>query len=192
MRIGILGGTFDPPHIGHLILADEAADQLKLDRLLWVLTPEPPHKLGQAISPVEQRLDLLEAALSGNDGFEISLVELSRPGPHYSLDTVRTLQEKMPGNDWVFLIGEDSLRDLPTWHEPQQLVQLVTCLGVMRRPEVTVDPKALNRAVPGVFERVQYYQAPLIDISSSDIRRRICHRSPLPLPCARARFRTNP
>src|SRR5512135_475432 len=91
LRIGIFGGTFDPPHIGHLILAAESRDQLRLDRVLWVVTPDPPHKTGRAISPLATRLALLQAALGADEGFEISRAEIDRPGPQYSVDTVRIL-----------------------------------------------------------------------------------------------------
>lgn len=178
MRIGIFGGTFDPPHLGHLILAEEAVDQLKLDRLLWVLTPNPPHKQGQIISPVSDRLPLLKAAVEGHPKFEISLIELERPGPHYSLDTVRILKQQYPGNEWIFLVGEDSLRDLPVWHMPRELVEEVTALGVMRRPGITLDPRTLEEQVPGISSKIIYYHTPLIEISSTEIRRRIADGRP--------------
>ena len=93
MRIGIFGGTFDPPHLGHLILAAEAGCQLMLDRLLFVLTADPPHKQGRQITPMEDRLAMLEAALFDNPDFELSRVEIDRPGPHYAVDTIKLLRE---------------------------------------------------------------------------------------------------
>jgi len=173
MRAGILGGTFDPPHIGHLILAAEALDQLHLDRLLWLLTPDPPHKQDQPISPVKMRLELLRAAIAGNSQFELSRVELDRPGPHYALDTVRLLRQQMPGWELVYLIGGDSLRDMPTWHQPQALVRAVDQFGVMRRPGAEFDLTALDQILPGVTAKTAFLETPLVEISSTEIRARL-------------------
>ena len=100
-KIGIFGGTFDPPHIGHLILASEAAHQLHLSRLLWVLAPDPPHKLDQSITPLPHRLEMLKRMIADNPLFEISLLEIDRPGPHYTIDTVRLLAKKEPDADII-------------------------------------------------------------------------------------------
>ena len=112
MRIGIFGGTFDPPHVGHLILAAEARDQLDLDCVLWVVTPDPPHKTTRALTPLETRLVMVHAAIDGDERFQISRIEIDRPGPHYSADTVRILAEEYPGSQLYYLMGGDSLRDL--------------------------------------------------------------------------------
>ena len=176
-RIGIFGGTFDPPHIGHLILAAETRSQLNLDRVLWVITPNPPHKTNRTISPLQVRLELVQAALASDPGFEISTIEIDRPGPHYSIDTVRLLQEQNPGAELFYLMGGDSLHDLPTWMRPQELVRCLTGIGVMRRPADFVDLPWLERALPGVTARLHFVDAPLLEISSSDIRRRIAEGS---------------
>ncbi len=105
--LGLFGGTFDPPHIGHLILASEAYAQLGLERLLWVLTPDPPHKQGQTISALEQRLAMVKLAIQDNPDFQLSTVELDRPGPHFALDTVRIIAEQNPACDLVYLMGGD-------------------------------------------------------------------------------------
>lgn len=173
MRVGVFGGTFDPPHIGHLILAAEGYVQLGLDRLLWVLTPDPPHKQGWPISPLERRLELLQASLAGNPAFELSRVDIDRPPPHYALDTLRLLAGEYPGADLVYLIGGDSLRDLPAWRRPQELLETVRELGVMRRPGARVDLSALEQQLPGVTAKVHFYEAPLLEISSSEIRRKV-------------------
>jgi nicotinate-nucleotide adenylyltransferase len=173
MRVGIFGGTFDPPHLGHLILAAEAIDQLKLDRLLWVLTANPPHKQDLAVSPVDQRLELVLAAISGEPRFELSRVDLDRPGPHYAVDTVRLLQSQLPKVDLFYLLGGDSLRDLPLWYKPHLLVQRVAGLGVMRRPGAVIDLSRLNAHLPGILEKVKFIETPMLDISSSEIRQRI-------------------
>lgn len=172
MRTGIFGGTFDPPHIGHQILAAEAAAQLGLDRVLWVLTPHPPHKQGSKISDDRVRLKLVRAAVSGNPIFEVSTIEFERPGPHYAVDTLAVLAQRYPGMELIYLMGGDSLYDLPTWHEPLEFVRRCDGIGVMRRPADTVDLVALERRLPGISAKVHFVAAPLIDISASDIRAR--------------------
>jgi nicotinate-nucleotide adenylyltransferase len=172
-RLGVFGGTFDPPHIGHLILAAEACEALRFDRLLWVLTPVPPHKLDQPITSLEHRLAMLELAISDEPNFELSRIEMDRPGPHYTADTMRLLTDEYPSAELILLIGGDSLRDLPTWHRPADLVAACHEIGVIRRPDDAVDLSAWERQVPGTQAKVRFVDAPLLDIASSDIRRRI-------------------
>jgi nicotinate-nucleotide adenylyltransferase len=171
--IGLFGGTFEPPHVGHLILADDARAELALDRLMWVLTPDPPHKQGQPITPLAHRLAMVQRAIAGDAGFELSRLELDRPGPHFALDTVRLALEQNPGSEVVYLMGGDSLHDLPTWHRPAELVAACLFLGVMRRPEDGVDLDGLERIIPGVSAKVRFVNAPLVDIASHEIRRRV-------------------
>jgi nicotinate-nucleotide adenylyltransferase len=159
--------------LGHLILASEALDQLKLDRLLWVLTSNPPHKLHQPVSPSEQRLELVRVAASSDPHFELSRVDLDRPGPHYAVDTVRLLQDQFVGAELFYLMGGDSLRDLPSWYHPQELVERVSGLGVMRRPGVTLDLSALAGQLPGIQAKVNFIDTPRLEISSTAIRQRI-------------------
>ena len=172
-RIGVFGGTFDPPHIGHLILAAEACEELRFDRLLWVLTPVPPHKLDQSITALEHRLAMLELAISDEPNFELSRIEIDRPEPHYTVDTMRLLGDEYPSAVLILLIGGDSLRDLPTWHRPADLVSACHEIGVIRRPDDSVDLSAWERQVPGTQAKVRFVDAPLLDISSRAIRRRI-------------------
>lgn len=177
-RIGLFGGTFDPPHLGHLILASEACAQLNLTRLLWVLTPTPPHKLDQTITPLGQRLAMLELAIADNPAFELSRLELDRRGPHYTLDTILLIQDRSPSADVILLIGGDSLRDLPAWHRPTELVTACREIGVMRRPGDSVDLSALERSLPGIQSKVRFVDAPLLEIASSEIRRRVTAGEP--------------
>jgi nicotinate-nucleotide adenylyltransferase len=172
MRLGIFGGTFDPPHLGHLILAAEAADQLQLDKVLWVITADPPHKKNISISPLEIRMGMLEAALDEDTRFEISRVDIDRPGPQYAVDTVQILKDLHPGSQLFFLLGGDSLRDLPKWYAPQRLLATVDAVGVMRRPGDLIDLGGLERTLPGLSKRVQFVDAPLLEIASRDIRER--------------------
>ncbi|MDP3184285.1 MAG: nicotinate-nucleotide adenylyltransferase [Anaerolineales bacterium] len=176
--LGIFGGTFDPPHLGHLILAAEAHQQLSLTRLLWVLTPDPPHKQAAPILPLAHRLTMLQLAISGDADFELSRVEMDRPGPHYALDTLNLLAEQNPGAEMVYLMGGDSLRDLPTWHRPADLLSACRYLGVMRRPGDNIDLPALEAILPGITSKVRFVEAPLLDIASHEIRQRVAEGRP--------------
>jgi nicotinate-nucleotide adenylyltransferase len=178
LLIGLFGGTFDPPHIGHLILSAEAGAQLGLDRLLWVLTPNPPHKQGQPITPLEHRLAMVKLAISDNRRFELSTVEMDRPAPHYALDTVKIISEQNPAADLVYIMGGDSLRDLPAWHRPADLVAALCFIGVMRRPGDSIDLPLLEKIIPGLTAKVRYVDAPLLDIAAHEIRRRVADGRP--------------
>ncbi len=178
MKIGIFGGTFDPPHLGHLILAAEAYHQLGLSRLLWVLTPIPPHKPDRPISPVEQRLALVQAAIQADPAFELSRVDIDRPPPHFALDTVLILRNQFPSAELIYLMGGDSLHDLPTWHRPLDFAAACDALGVMRRPGYPVDLSSLEADLPGISPKICFVDTPLLEISSSDIRRRIASGEP--------------
>ncbi len=186
MRIGIFGGTFDPPHTGHMILAAEADDQLNLNKVLFVLTPDPPHKQGVEISPLLARMDMLQLAISGNPKFELSRVDIDRPEPQYAVDTVRILHRQYTGAELVYLMGGDSLHDLPTWHDPQGFIEACDELGVMHRPDEQINLSMLERELPGIVQKVRFVEAPLLEISSSQIRRRAAEGRPfryyLPFP----------
>ncbi len=171
-RIGIFGGTFDPPHLGHLILASEARAQLNLSRLLWILTSIPPHKLDQTITPLEDRLAMLKLALADEPAFEVSRLDMDRPGPYYTVDTLNLLRAQNPTAALVLLLGGDSLHDLATWHHPIDLVAASNEIGVMRRPGDSIDLSSLERSIPGLTARVRFVDAPLLEISSHQIRKR--------------------
>ena len=172
-RIGLFGGTFDPPHIGHLILAGEAVFQFQLDRLLWVLTPDPPHKQDNSITPLDHRMPMLQSMIAHNPKFELSRLEIDRPGPHYTLDTVRLLANQQPDAEIFLLIGEDSLNDLPTWRLAADLVTAVSKIGVMHRPSDSANLAALEAKLPGITEKAHFMNALLQPVSSRELRRRI-------------------
>lgn len=172
-KIGIFGGTFDPPHIGHLILAGEALAQFQLHRLLWALTPDPPHKLENPITPLAHRLPMLQAMIRHNPAFELSRVEIDRPGPHYTVDTVHLIRDQHPDADLYLLIGGDSLRDLPSWRLPLDLVSAVSKIGVMRRPGDFTDLAPIEAQISGITAKIQFIDALLQPVSSSELRRRI-------------------
>jgi nicotinate-nucleotide adenylyltransferase len=166
VRLGVYGGTFDPPHLGHLILAEMAAESLKLARVIFVPAGTPPHKRTRDVrESVEHRLSMVERAIAGNPRFALSRVDVDRAGPHYSVDMLRLLRDEYPGATFVFLIGADSLRDLPKWSRPQEIIELAR-LGVMRRPDAELDLDALERAIPGIGARIEWIAAPRIEIAS--------------------------
>ncbi len=185
-RVGLFGGTFDPPHVGHFILAAEAQHQLSLDKMLWVLTPNPPHKLNREITPLAQRLEMLQAALADSPDFELSRLDIDRPPPQYAVDTVRLCRLLHPQAQVFYLMGGDSLRDLPTWHQAQGLVTSLDGLGVLCRPGSVPDLGVLESLLPGLQPKVHFINAPQIDISASDIRNRARQSRPyryfLPAP----------
>jgi nicotinate-nucleotide adenylyltransferase len=172
LRLGVFGGTFDPPHLAHRILAGEALDQLALERILWVLTPDPPHKPEASITPLEHRLAMLQAALAGEERFELSRVDIERPPPHYSVGTLQALRGFYPQAHLVFLMGGDSLRDLPSWHAPQAFLDACDELGVMRRASDHIDLEALQQALPALKEKLRWIDTPLLEISASWVRQR--------------------
>ncbi len=171
-RIGVFGGTFDPPHLGHLILAESALAGFNLERVLFVLNGDPPHKKTQIITPVENRLAMLHAATEGNPRFEISRIEIDRPGPYYTFETLRLLHTQYAGAEMIFLMGADSLRDLPTWHKPEEILQHAA-MGVMQRPGERVYLDVLLDRLPELEGRVRVMEAPEIGIAARTLRRRV-------------------
>jgi nicotinate-nucleotide adenylyltransferase len=159
--------------MGHLILAADAQSQLYLDKVLWILTPDPPHKERQDLTPLEHRLDMLLAAIEDGPFFQLSRIDIDRPAPHYALDTVRLLAEIYPQDELIYLMGGDSLRDLPAWYQPQMFVNACGGIGVMRRPGDGVEMQMLERELPGISQKVNFIDTPLIAVSSSDIRQRV-------------------
>ena len=178
-RIGILGGTFDPIHIGHLILAEEAWFQLQLDRVYLAAAGDPPHKAGRQLAPVRDRLCMAELATADSDHVIISRVDADRPGPHYTSDMVRLVQaEAGPNTEIYFLMGMDSLRDLPTWHEAAWLVEHARLVALSRH-DVELDWDALEAALPGVRGRVIILDMPELEIASHVIQQRVRNGQPI-------------
>ena len=178
-RIGVFGGTFDPIHIGHLILAAEARHQLQLDQIVLAPAGDPPHKPDSPISPLHHRLAMCRLAVADDNGISISLIDAERPGPHYTSDMLRLFRERVGAEvELYFLMGLDSLRDLPTWHEPEWLVH--NCrLAALRRHDVEIDWEGLEEELPGVRERVVVLDMPELDIASSSLRERVRTGQPI-------------
>jgi nicotinate-nucleotide adenylyltransferase len=172
MLIGIFGGTFDPPHLGHLAISREAISDLSLDRLLWLLTPNPPHKRNRVITPLPHRLAMVELALQGTR-YELSRIDIDRSAPHYAVDTVRIVARQNPGAHLLYLMGSDSLNDLPTWHSSAELVASLDLIGVMHREGEMPDLPALEKRLPGAATKVRFVEAPRVNISSSKVRSRV-------------------
>jgi len=174
-RIGMMGGTFDPPHVAHLMLAEAALETLRLDRVVFVVAGDPWRKSGRAVSPAAARVAMVRAAVEPLGWATVSTVEVEREGPSYTAETLAELIH--PGEEWWFILGADALADLPAWHEPRRIVELAR-LAVAQRPEaggvesplVTTE---LAEAVPGIEGRIDLVEMPLMDVSATEIRRRV-------------------
>lgn len=178
-RLGILGGTFDPIHHGHLVAAGEAQHQLALDLVLFVPAGSPPHKPERPISAAHQRLQMIERAIAGIPHFGLSRVDVDRPGPCYTVDTLRLLRTEWGSAPTFFFIeGADSLAEMPAWYQPQRLIELCE-LAVVQRPGVDLNLPRLESQLPGITSIIHWVQMPLLEISSSDLRSRVREGRPI-------------
>lgn len=171
MRLGLLGGTFDPVHVGHLILAETAREQLRLDRVVFVPAGVPWRKAVVSITDSEHRLAMLRLATAGNAAFAVSDVEVTRAGPSYTAETLKALAKEHPGAELFFLLGDDALADLPNWYQPRRILQLAT-LAVARRPGGGPAQPG-DEAPRGLSAGLVRLEMPRIDISASAIRARV-------------------
>lgn len=170
-RIGLVGGTFDPPHIVHLVLAEFALDALKLDAVWFLPAADPPHK-DMTRTPSAHRFAMLELALADRPELISSRVDMDRPGPHYTVDTLRLLRQQHADADFYFIMGGDSLRDLPKWSRPADLIALCH-LAVMDRPGVGVTADMHEDVLPGLKDRVIMIESPMLGFSSTEIAARL-------------------
>ena len=170
MRIGIFGGSFDPVHNGHLLLAETARDVCSLDEVWFVPAPSPPHKQGRSLLPIRERMEMLEFATAGIPEFVVQDLESRREGPSYTVDTLRELKQDDGSRELVFLMGADSLSDLPTWREPEQIAQLSTIAAINRGFNDAIVPDSLSEAVR---DRIRLIEMPPCGFSSTDIRERV-------------------
>jgi nicotinate-nucleotide adenylyltransferase len=171
MRLGLFGGTFDPIHLGHLILAEQCRESCALDRVWFVVAGEPPHKRRERTS-VAHRLEMARIAVAGHPAFVVSEIEATRPGPHYSVETLESVRREHPDDELFFLIGADSLNDLPSWRDPVRIAQLASIVVVNRPGIEQADPAKLPAFGPGSREIV-LVTIPPIGIASHDLRRRM-------------------
>ena len=173
-RIGVLGGTFDPVHYGHLVVAEDLRQKLGLEEVLFVPAGQPWLKEGMDISRAEHRLEMVLLATASNPHFNVSTIELERPGPTYSVDTIIELKASLSARAGLyFMVGYDALAELPRWKEPARLLELCRVVGFGRPGHTELDLSALDAAVPGASERIMVVDVPQIDISATDIRRRV-------------------
>ena len=178
MKLGLLGGTFDPPHYGHLRMAQAALDQLRLDRVWFVPAGVQPLKQSQPISPPEQRARMVELAIADQPCFALSRLDLDRPGPHYTVDLLALVRQQMPDAALWFIMGEDSLGDLLRWREPGGLIALAR-LAVLRRPGYEPDWPILDTALPELRACLDWIDHAEIAISARAIRQRVKEGLPI-------------
>jgi nicotinate-nucleotide adenylyltransferase len=176
--IGILGGTFNPPHIGHLVMVNEALDQLDLDRVLLMPVAQPPHKEALADPGSDVRLELCRLAIAGEDRVEVSAVEIERGGASYTVDTLRALHEREPENALTFIVGGDMAYSLPSWREPEAVLRLAR-LAVAERDGLRREDIAQRLEPLHAGDRVVFFDMPRIDMSSSAVRGRIAGGRPI-------------
>ncbi|HTP07228.1 MAG TPA: nicotinate-nucleotide adenylyltransferase [Anaerolineae bacterium] len=172
MRLGILGGTFDPPHFGHLRMAEAALTQLALDKVLFAPVGVQPLKQEERSSTPEHRARMVELAIADDPRFALSRVDLDRPGPHYTVDLLTIIRPQFPDALLWFIMGEDSLSDLLRWRDPVHIVQLAR-LAVLRRPGYEPDWPSFDQALPDLRAHIDWIERAEIDISATGIRRRI-------------------
>ena len=174
MRIGILGGTFDPIHIAHLIVAEEARVQLDLKEVVFIPAGQPWLKADQPLSPANLRMEMVRVAIASNPFFRASSIEVDRPGPTYTLDTLVALREEWGREaELHFILGTDALQDMPRWKEPNRVLELCTPV-VFTRPEYeTVSPTRMEEALPGIMKKVRVLRDPQIGVSGTEVRRRV-------------------
>jgi nicotinate-nucleotide adenylyltransferase len=168
--IGLMGGTFDPIHVGHLAIAEEARDSLALTRIVFVPAGVPPHKQATAVTSVEHRLAMVELAIADNPGFELSRIEVDRPGPSYTVDTVEALAATAAV---TLILSAETFAELPTWHEPERLFEAGRVAVVPREGYPAPDPEWLAATFPGREDRVSYLEGPRLGLSSTAIRARV-------------------
>jgi len=178
-RVGVLGGTFDPLHLGHLIIAEEARAALGLDVVLFVPARRSPLKDTAPIATDDQRAAMIERAIGGAPAFRLSRVDLDRPGPSYTVETLALVQaEAGPAAALWFILGADALADLPAWRDPAAILDAAR-LAVFDRPGHIADLAALAAQIPGIRGRIDAIPAPLIGISATDLRRRAAAGRPI-------------
>lgn len=164
MKIGIFGGTFDPPHVGHLIAAQDALETLTLDRVLFIPARLPPHKQNDNVTDAAVRLQMIRAATAANPSFEVSDVELNRTGPSFTVDTLRELRKARPGDDFFLLLGVDQVTEFPTWREPDQVLALARLIMLARGGiEEAAAGDIVHQTVP----------VTRVDVSSTLVRQRV-------------------
>jgi len=170
MKIGILGGTFDPVHLGHLIVAEEVRIRLGLNEILFIPAGQPWLKIDHTVTAAVHRVEMVRRAIAGNPNFKLCALEVERPGLSYTVDTITALRERLGAQSFFFILGSDTLAELHLWKDPDKLVRMCQLVVVPRVGLSLSDLKSLEAHVPGAIDRVIKLDVPVIDISSSKIR----------------------
>ena len=174
MKTGILGGTFDPVHNSHLMIAGEVLRRLELDEIIFIPTSHTPLKEDTIITPVEHRVKMLELAITGTPAFRLSRIEIDRAGISYTVDTIAELKKAVGGDsELYFITGFDSLKTLPRWKEPDRIIKLCRLVTVSRPGYDVLDINELEKYIPGLIKNLIIIDDPAPDISATDIRRRL-------------------
>ena len=188
-RIGIFGGSFDPIHLGHLLLAENCREQADLSEVWFVPAATSPHKRNQDLADAPARCDMLELAIAGHSAFRLSRIELDRGGVSYSVTTLESIAQSNPASELFFLLGADSLAELPTWYQPKRICELATPLVVRRHDAPNPDWNRLaDQISAGVVDRMRHHEVsmPQVEISSRDIRKRVSERRSIRFQTPRA------
>jgi nicotinate-nucleotide adenylyltransferase len=173
MKAGIMGGTFDPPHIAHLIIAEVARIRLELDRVIFIPAGDPWMKSAHMVTSAEKRVEMVRLAIASNAAFSLSLIEVNRPGPTYTVDTIEQLSGEVGYGACLFLLlGWDSVADLPSWKAPYRISKMARIVAFPRPGFAKPDPAELEKTMPGIAERMVYIDEPSLSISSTCIRQR--------------------
>lgn len=174
MRLGLLGGTFDPVHWGHLLMAEQCREQCRLDQVWLLPAGSPPHKSDHAISTGTQRAEMLEFAIAGHSDLVVNRLEFTREGKTYTVDTLEQLHRERPEDELFFIIGADSLTDLPDWREPERIIEYATVVAVNRGDRPLPNREELTEHLgKQIASRVELVTMPGIDLSATDIRHRV-------------------
>jgi nicotinate-nucleotide adenylyltransferase len=178
LKLGLLGGTFNPPHLAHLVCAQEAWEQLGLDRVVLMPVNTPPHKEAESDPGVDHRVELCRRAVAGDERFSVSRIEADVPGRSYTVDTLKRLHESSPADELTFIMGGDMAYSLPTWQDPEVVLSLAT-LGVAEREGIAREDIRERCSTLAGADRIRFFDMPRLDISSSNIRRRVAERRPI-------------
>jgi nicotinate-nucleotide adenylyltransferase len=174
MKIGVLGGTFDPVHLGHIMMADEAMKSLGLSEIILIPAGQPMSKMKERLTPAKHRLQMLSLAVAAKPYLKVSAMEIERPGPSFTVDTITELRKKYGSQDeLLFIMGWDSLAQLPNWREPDCIISMCSLVAVPRPGFPRPDLKTLEKNIPGISRRVVFLEKPRADISATDIRKKV-------------------
>ncbi|MFL5896555.1 MAG: nicotinate-nucleotide adenylyltransferase [Thermoleophilaceae bacterium] len=178
MRLGIYGGVFNPPHLGHLVAAQEAHAQLELDAVVWIPAGRPPHRVIDQDPGAEARCEMVELTVAGDERFRVSRMEIEREGPSYTVDTLRELKESGPDDELFLVLGGDQAAALSTWHQPEEVLALAT-IAVFERATDNRNAIAIRLSRIRGADRLRFLSMPRIDISSTLVRRRAAEGKPI-------------